>query len=460
MRSLDSSPDYYSIDFSVLGAWLISLRFWIIFLIISGWMISAYGIFDSSYIQYLSDTFLYKELSQQPLTMDFLVHGARSPTLPILLKLFKSEDALVNFQLAFFFASWLTLFLVLGTLIKTHFVYAALVCVLAALSVSSNFFCWHKIILSESISLSGAVLLFAQLCRFMTLESVTKKTIEFLLSGWIIWQFTRDTNAYFSLFIAIGFMAICTVARLTEASSEKWKKGQIISAVILLFAFLQIASINSSDRWKFPLVNVIGLRILPDAEHTREFVELGMPMNDKVICFTNKVAVDCNADWSGFGEWFETGKAKVDYQRWLLMNLPSTIAEVFTHWETIWTPDTMLYSHATETPLSASATAIAQPRGIYFLIFISLSLLSVVMALCVVVRAGCKHWLAILLLFYAVNVPMAFIAYHGDALDIDRHMLNVQLSTCLTGWILIMWGLSYGIETIRKSLGRRTKVAL
>lgn len=448
MQLTDETQEYYTLDLRAIGRRMLSLRFWVKLAVLSVWAGSAYYIFDSAYIQYLSDTFLYKELSNQPLTIDFLVHGARSPSLPILLKLFKSELAFVYFQLAFFYIAWLTLFLVLEKVVKVFPVYVALICTLSALSVSLNFFCWHKMIMSESVSLSGAVLLFAQLIRFVVAEKVTRKDCGYLLAGWIIWQFARDTNAYFSLFVALGFVLVATLWRIIEGMGGKWQAGQLVALAMLVFASAQISSINSSDRWKFPLVNVIGLRILPDEERTRQFVEMGMPMNDKVACFRGKVAIHCNADWSGFGEWFDSGKAKADYQHWLLMHFNVTAMEVFANWQHVWTPDTMLYSHAVETKWSADSTALVQPRGDDFLKFAALSIGAALLAMCVSLRHGFNHWLTIVLMFYVISFAMAFIAYHGDALDVDRHTVNVQLNTYLTGWILIFWSVSFALETL------------
>ncbi len=445
---LEPQQEYISFNFTFLRTFLSSPKWWIIVAILSAWIVSAYAIFDASYIQYSPDSFLYKALSQQPLTLNFLIQGDRSPTLPVLLKLFKSEHAFVWFQLGFFYLSWLTLFLFLRTVIKNYFAYVALLCVLAALSIAQIFFSWHKLILTESVSLSGAVLLLALLCRILAAETVSRATVGYTLVAWILWQFTRDSNAFFSLMIAAGFLVVCSLGLLAERKSKKWKKGQILAFAMCLFASFQLFSINSSERWKFPLVNVIGLRILPDAALTSEFVAMGMPMNEKVLCFRGKNAVDCNKDWSGFGQWLKSGEAKADYQYWLLKHFVNSVEALFLNWEKIWTSDTILYGRSLQSPISVYATKIALPKGEDFLHFTATSLAAAALALSVALRSGLRHWLSGLLLFYAVNIPIAFIAFHGDALDVDRHTLNVQLNTYLTGWILILWAISFILEYI------------
>jgi|GEM_PF-6917398 len=460
---LEYQQDYVSLKFTFLRTFLCSPKLWLIAAILLVWAACALSIFKSSYIQYSPDSFLYKALSQQPLTLHFLVHGDRSPTLPILLKLFKSEIAFVWFQLCFFYLSWMTLFMVLRKVVKTYLAYIALVCVLASLSIAQTFFSWHKLILTESISLSGAVLLLALLCRFLISERVTNFAFSTTMVAWVVWQFTRDSNTYFSLMIAIGFMVICSIARFSERKNEKWKKGQMLAFAMCLFASFQLFSINSSERWKFPLVDVIGLRILPNPVLTSEFVAMGMPMNEKVLCFRGKNAVDCNKDWSGFGKWFESGEARVDYQDWLLKNFVYSIQLLLVNWEPIWTSDSILYGHSLESPLSVQATKIALPRGQNFLDFIAVTLVAAALALCVVLRHGFRHWLSALLMFYVASIPIAFIAFHGDALDVDRHTINVQLNTYLTGWILILWSVSFIIEGIMAALyatGRKIRSAV
>lgn len=460
---LQYQQDYVSLNFAFLRTFVFSPKWWLIVAILAVWMLSAYIIFDASYIQYSPDSFLYKALSQQPLTLSFIIQGDRSPTLPVLLKLFKSENAFVWFQLLFFYVSWMTLFLFLRTVIKNYFAYVVLLALLAALSVAQIFFSWHKLILTESLSLSGAVLLLALLGRIFTAEKVSGAMVGYTLVAWIMWQFTRDSNTFFSLLIAAGLLVVFSLARFAEAKNEKWKKGQMLAFAMCLFASFQLFSINSSDRWKFPLVNVIGLRVLPNPEITSEFVAMGMPLNAKVQCFRNKTAVDCNKDWSGFGKWFESGEARTDYQSWLLKHFVSSVEVLFVNWEKIWTADTILYGRSLESPVSIYATRIALPKGQDFLHFITASFAAAALALLVALHSGLRHWLSVLLMFFVVNLPIAFIAFHGDALDVDRHTLNVQLNTYVTGWILILWSVSFILECIFDALcsaGRKIRSAV
>lgn len=446
---LEEPPTYYSLDFALVWKFLRSPKLWLVAFVIGMWAVTAFNIFEASYIQYSPDSFLYRALSEQPLSLHFLVYGDRSPTLPVLLKLLKSETAFVYFQLGFFYLSWFTLFVVLRKVIKSYVAYLALLCMLASLSVAQIFFSWHKLILTESVSLSGSVLLFALLCRFMTLEKVTTTTVSCIAVGWVMWQFARDANIFFSALIALGFLVLCSIARFTENTNEKWKKGQMLAIIMCIFAAFQLFSLSNSERWQFPLVDVIGLRILPNEEMTKEFIELGMPMNEKVACFRGHNAVDCNKDWSGFGDWFKSGQARSDYQHWLLTHFVRSLTEIFVQWEKIWTTETILYGRSLESSASIYATKLALPKGDAFLLFVTLSFIAATLALCVSLSHGLKHWLSVLLMFYLVNLPTAFIAYHGDALDIDRHTLNVQLNTYLTGWIIILWSISFALDSTR-----------
>lgn len=455
---LEYHQDYVSLDFKFLRTFLLSPKQWLVAAILMLWAFGAYTIFQSSYIQYSPDSFLYKALSGQPLTLNFLIRGDRSPTLPILLKLFKSETAFVCFQLAFFYLSWLSLFFMLGKVVRSYPVYLLLISVLAGLSIAQTFFSWHKLILTESISLSGAVLLLALLCRFMITQRISTLSVSLTLVAWVIWQFTRDSNAFFSLLVALGFLVICSLSRISDNENPKWKKGQVMAIVMCLFAAFQLFSINSSDRWKFPLIDVIGLRVLPNEAMTKEFVAMGMPMNDRVLCFKGKNAVDCKKDWAAFGDWLDSGEARDDYQHWLLSHFDTALITLFEHWEPIWTSESILYGHSLESPLSLYATRIALPRGQDFLNFMGISFYAFALAVCVMLHHGFRHWTSVLLMFYAVNIPIAFIAFHGDALDVDRHTINVQLNTYLTSWILILWSLSFTIEGILAALttGLRT----
>lgn len=456
MQATDFSPTYYTLDFRKIASHLRSPGFWFYALIISLWIACAVAVFNESFLQYFPDSFRYQSLSLQPFSLKFLIAGERPPVLPILLKLFKSETVLVYFQLLFFIGCWLTLFNVLKDTVKPFVIYLPLVVVLAALSLCRVFFLWNKAVLTESISLSGAVLLLALFCRFMKLKTVTGSTCGTILFFWLFWEFDRDANAYFALCVAIGFFIICTWSRIMEDAKDKWRAGQTLSLVLLLLTSLHIVSINASNRWQWPLVDVIGLRILPDPARTAQFAELGMPVNEKVTRFTNKIAADYNQDWSGFGEWLQSKQAQQAYQTWLIKRFPDAVREIFTEWHKIWNDDFAYYKHSAEPEISRVAAAIALFRGHDFFLFIEISLVVFAISCVVALVSRRERWIAVVALFFAVNLPAAFISYHGDSIDIERHSLNVQLNTYLTGFILIFWLAAFIVSSLIRLVRRKT----
>src|SRR5690348_998527 len=91
----DYLSDYYVLDWKKIWVMLCSPIVWANTLVIGLWITMGWLIFQASYIQYLPDSFQYKSLSLQPFTLSFLLSGERAPLFPVLLKLFKSEAALV-----------------------------------------------------------------------------------------------------------------------------------------------------------------------------------------------------------------------------------------------------------------------------------------------------------------------------------------------------------------------------
>lgn len=411
------------------------------------WVTAAMSIFFSIPILTFPDTISYRNASLQPLLplTDFL-YSERALSFPLVIKFFYSDLAITYFQLLLFITSWGFLFLVVSDVIKPAALGSACIFLLSLASLSWVFFFWNRAILSESISLSGFVLVFALLCRFFLSSSPSRLLIYSIVPIWVFWENSRDTNAFFSLSAAAIFLLVFAVNALQDKGNHKWKAGWLMMGLILAATAFQISAFNAKNsEWRvnYPLIDVLGQRILPSPERTAELVKLGMPMNDKVMCFKGKLWWDCAKDYSGFGDWLKSGEGRRTYMIWLMQNMGYTFKSAIADRDIIFSKNFSGYTEdITVNPFSAFFSTLALPSGKALPVFICIAVIAFLAAGFHSIKTKFRHWIVIPAGVFLSAVPLALACYHGDAAGVDRHSLVVQMDVYAIGWVLIFWLIS------------------
>ncbi|MFM8847254.1 MAG: hypothetical protein ACKOHN_04290 [Actinomycetota bacterium] len=186
-----------------------------------------------------------------------------------------------------------------------------------AIAVQPRFAMWCVEVLSESVGLSTSMLALALWLRFAhspgrrSMVAATAATIAFLL--------TRDSHSMSALIVALVLAGAAW--RTRDADS---RRTALRCAIALMVALGYVAvSQGTSDRNQYPLINNVGLRILPDAAMTESFVAHGMPMSDALLDRTGSNTWDdgetfLNApELAGFRGWVR-GSGQLDQMTSLL----------------------------------------------------------------------------------------------------------------------------------------------
>ncbi|MDE3016795.1 MAG: hypothetical protein KGI29_07775 [Pseudomonadota bacterium] len=421
------------------------------------WIIASVWLFFAIPIPVYADSAQYFDVSDIPLfPLTNFIYADRAFTVPLLLKLFPSEQAMTSFQLALFIFSWGFLFLLVSDVIKPAILSGLCIFFLSMVSLSWIFFFWNRAIMSESVSFSGFVLVFALLCRFLLSPRPSRLLVYSIVPVWVLWNNSRDSNAYYSLCVALIFFAAFAIHALREKTSRKWKEGMVIMGLVLCFTAVQISAEADARREELNMVNIIGQRILPYPDRTADFVRLGMPLNEKVLCFRGKFYWNCSQDYSGFGTWLKSTAWKWAYTSWLLNHITDyDLKTMIMDSDIIWTRDIESTHVDIQTPpFSAFASTIGLPRGEALIVF-ALAVLAAFLTACFhIIKSRFRHWILTPAVMLAGTLPLTFICYHGDAGGVDRHCLDIQLNFYVIGWVVIFWLISdlSGNKNILKKL--------
>ena len=167
-------------------------------------------------------------------------------------------------------------------LMKNRFISWLTAVGLAALSMHPRFGLWHLEVLSESLGLSLSLIVLALWLRVA--QDITPRRVRWAIAATIFWTITRDAHVVTAVVI-IAILALL-LRHLTTRDSppatvhRSVRRGIAALALTVLYV---VAAQSISDRNQYPLMNNIGLRILPNEEMTQAFVNRGMPESDALF---------------------------------------------------------------------------------------------------------------------------------------------------------------------------------
>src|SRR5205823_6258531 len=139
-----------------------------------------------------------------------------------------------------------------------------------ALAVQPRFALWNTQILSESLSLSMAMVTIAALWWAASERSLT--ALRWSVASTAVWMMVRDANPIGAV-IAIAPILIL-VSRFPRGVPRAAAQRSAIGGVLVLAAALVVVlgGQRISNRDQYPIHDNVGMRILPNPDLTRFFV--------------------------------------------------------------------------------------------------------------------------------------------------------------------------------------------
>jgi len=359
-----------------------------------------------------------------------------------------SQTAIEIFQLSLSAVAWLWLSWTFVRSLKNQWIKLTGFVVTLGFSLSPIVQLWNHTVLSESLSISLLVLILAV---FVQLSQQWKPRYLFwLILFFVLWMSFREANAYIALFVALALL-IMGFARQTFRAY--WWLSFFIGVAFLVN--YQLSSAYGLPRWALPLAEVITHRILPDQEYLEYFSDNGMPVTPELMALSGKNANSDNyaiindSKLKRFSRWLFNDARDV-YVKFLQTHpgytIKSPLADIkallgYNYLEGFHLPD---YTPA----LPSRVNDLFYPVE-WFWPYLWVSLLAAGFILATNLRTKKRvYW--IIVVFLLLSLPQLYLIWHGDALDVERHavVMNIQFHLGL------LWLVIFHIDTVSTNTPR------
>lgn len=384
-----------------------------------------------------ADTPAYMRISREPIFGHEFLAGSRPFTFPLILKLLRNDPQRVVWaQGIFSIICWGVLAVSVAYLLQVSFLRPIAFCLILLLSLHRYVVAWDSVLLTESVSLSLMALFITGWLWLMGGWHWQKAV--FILPVAFLWAFSRDTNGWVVLMIAV-FLLLLWLLRYTD------NKYLILATVFLVIFFLSNLSASLGSRWVFPFQNILGRRILPAEQATVFFANCGMPVSPALMQLAGGYANSSNRAFyedPALGEYrlwlHQSGKAC--YIKWLLSDPARSVRLPLSEWNTLISMENIqpfLFSKKFSPILPARLEAIFFPRKSLLTIF-TVALGTVFIAVLAKAWVLNKTWWVVIGLNLLI-FPHYFIVWHGDVMGIYRHVLSVSVQFYLGIWFLALF---------------------
>ncbi len=392
----------------------------------------------------------YLRMARWPLFSIPFWAGARPVGILLIYKLLDAiPERIIYFQFLLALICWGVLGSAVARFIRVRWLRPVAFAVILLFSLSRDIVQWDLIILTESITSSlfalivGIWLFAIELYRKEGQRPQKRLMLCLLIATTALWSFTRDANAYFVL----GLTGILAVGLLFKGiRSHPHIKHYIILIITLVAIFvIQGQSANVYGRWRYPLINIIGKRILVDDDRTAFFAAHGMPTDTKVMRYKDNYghahgnAILRDADMEYFRQWMSARGIRT-YMLFLVSHPLETLTEPLERLDLLLKPPVGYYGDRALLVFPGwvyALSAIVYPHPLELLLpcIGAIALLAIILTMMHRSRPEWAVPAALLLLTY----PMMLIIWHGDSLEVGRHSFLLAMQFRLAGWLLLLF---------------------
>jgi hypothetical protein len=398
---------------------------------------TGHGRFIALRVGYGADSVLYVRAARAPIwSMQFLATPNGGPFLFLLLvKLcLRNLRAIVLVQSVLAAGAWLYLADTVATLLRRPWLRSVAFAVVLLVALSPQVLVWNATIATESLAVSLLATAIALSLRVAT--GAGSRSFVALLVVFAALACTRDTNIGLLLLIAL----FAGVVALTRAPVRR--RALAIVAVCIVAAGVNIGLSSRAHRWYHPLTETIVLRMFGSPTATEYFVAHGMPYDQKVRNLHTHYVANLEALYSGsrfgpFRTWI-ADHGRSTYADFLATHPGWTFGKPYADRKRLLAPELPYGVLFHDDPRGAFHVigAVAFPSNMVLVeVWIGAGLIAGVM----LVRQRRFRGVLVVLGGSAVLVVAGFLAaWHGDALEIERHSLGATVQLRVVLWIVAL----------------------
>lgn len=282
----------------------------------------------------LGDGIMYADLSKLNIFHKNFWFNPRAPFYPVLLQVFGSKIYVFQ-KFLYLFSSVILMYQIFR---KSPNVVGSVAILLVALIVScQNYAMWDSFVMTESYTFSGCILLMVFGVMLTRHAWVIWSGIFIILSTIIL---TRDVMLYFGM----SFLLLLSIEKVWHRVKWRRPRPQVVSGtdgwrrglVMLSLAVFVASSVATwclqriGGRYLPNLVNVVQMRLLPDAEARSFLAEHGLTIGQVLASRAYKAAWDDQADYpapdmAAFGNWVKASGLKT-YEAFLVTHPARTFS--------------------------------------------------------------------------------------------------------------------------------------
>ena len=201
----------------------------------------------------------------------------------------RSPRTVVLVQATAYALSCVALVAVLWRVLMSRLVAVLAGAVVVATCVQPRFALWTTHVLSESWGLTTSIAALAGWLLFA--HEPARSRLWWAVAASVAWVVTRDSHVL--PFAMAAIPALLVGWRRVRRTDARFARSLLHAALlcVLVCGYVTVSQ-DVSDRNRYPVLNNVGQRILPDEEITRWFAENGMPLDDAVRGREGKSAFD------------------------------------------------------------------------------------------------------------------------------------------------------------------------
>ena len=315
------------------------------------------------------------------------------------------------------------------------------------IALSPGVLVWNATIATESLATSLLVLVIA--LAFRVARGRSRYDFTALLVVLVAFACTRDTNSLLLLVIAAG----AAVVALARASLRRRAVAMLLVCVLAAGANMALAA--RAHRWYHPLTETIAARILGSRAATGYFVARGMPYDPAVRAlhtdFLTSVAdLDTGPQYARFRAWIRD-RGRATYVRFLAGHPDWLLKNPYDDRKRLLAPNLPYGVIYHNEPRGAFVVigALAMPGNV---VLVEIWMAAALVAALVIGRRRSRRPMVVAAGVVAALVVPAFLAaWHGDALEVDRHSLGAAVQLRIVLWVVALLALDRFVARNRSS---------
>ena len=421
------------------------------------------------------DTEVWPQVAQLPLNSLSFYTSSRPFTVPLVYKLARLDtQRVMAWQTGLSVLCWYTLGLAIASTLSSGALQGLVLIVICGFSLCIPINQWNMVMRSESLCLSLFALVLA--LTLWLLRHLSRPGHSFLicLICWacacLLFVGTRDSVTYVLLLLWIGMMVWLIIQAVTSCRQRQGNASlhRLLICCVLLGSIIYFGqwSTRHSPRWH-TLYHVVLQRIIPHPEIYRLWQnQYDLPVNPAFESYAGKSLwhvcddglilrqhLGQDEELSNIRQWFQQ-RGVSSYARYLLWDhAMGSIRESANAMSIAINEHQREYADWTgATPVTTLLTRLLYP---FILTPILMGWGGFILGLSLVVCKPPLRWAATLGLFLLINaVVQGFIGYHGDSIEVSRHLM---LATCsyrlgllvLTLCLLSLLSLSTSVKPVQ-----------